>query len=426
MANKESENLENLDEMSIAESAGLGPEWKPVDAAPIRPGTPPLPNDVAPYYGGSIAPSLQHPANFENTRYHSPLVPVLPLMPLGVSASPVTNSASQSVTAGPINSAGAQAALTAVGKALPGTVSGTTVTAATLQNIANGSTRFAQTGSGLTYRATTDPLTATTTTTGSPAVSSSTISIAPFTIQTSSEGNFSVNSGTISLLLPSTLYYIYFDDASLAGGTETFKASASQITALTGSGRFFIGSITTPAPGAVSTVGNNNGSGSGVSIGSSTTYLFGATSTSGTSGGDAQVLNPNNAIDGNYVDFATVEITSASATAEQVTLTLNGASPTSAPWTGLTLHVLSAVPVNTVNPGASPASISYSLDGGNSYTTLWTVGPATTRPLTTDSVSLPLSQNLALVYIQATCFRHSGATQPVTLNVYEAWITATL
>src|SRR5450432_584463 len=96
---------------------------------------------------------------------------------------------------------------------------------------------------------------------------------------------------------------------------------------------------------------------------------------------------------------------------------LAAASPTSAPWSSLTLNVLSSVPTNTINPGAAPASIAYSLDGGSSFKTIFSIGPATTRAMTTDQVSLPLNQNLALVQVQCAVFRNNGTTQVVTLKV---------
>jgi hypothetical protein len=61
--------------------------------------------------------------------------------------------------------------------------------------------------------------------------------------------------------------------------------------------------------------------------------------------------------------------------------TTSAASPTSAPWSSLTLYVRSQVTTNTINPGASPASIAYSTDGGSSFTTICSVGASTTRAL---------------------------------------------
>jgi hypothetical protein len=86
------------------------------------------------------------------------------------------------------------------------------------------------------------------------------------------------------------------------------------------------------------------------------------------------------------------------------------------------LFVRSAVPTNNVTPGAAPAAVSYSTDGGSTFTTIWSVGASTTRALQTDSVSLPLNMNLANLRVQATVFRGSTVAQAVQLNLYEAYV----
>jgi hypothetical protein len=124
-----------------------------------------------------------------------------------------------------------------------------------------------------------------------------------------------------------------------------------------------------------------------------------------------------NAIDGNLTTFAQLILSGTLvATAE---LTLGGPSPTSAPWSSLTLNVLSSV---TFSTGATDvATLKYSLDGGSTFTTIYTVNAAS-RALTTDSISLPISQNLALVQVQAKLTSNSTGSPGITQNIYEPYV----
>jgi hypothetical protein len=221
----------------------------------------------------------------------------------------------------------------------------------------------------------------------------------------------------------SSLYYIYFSDSSVSGGSPTYLATTTKTTAI-GTGDIFIGSIMTPASGAPNTVGNNDG-GVGQSYGSTAIFLFGTSTSSGVSG-QGSVTGFNNAIDGNLTTFATLAISNAGSAASGGALTLSAASPTSAPWSSLTLNVRSAVPTNTVTPGSAVALLEYSLDGGNSFTTIYSQAASTTRALQTDSIALPINQNLALIRVQASVSRNNGTRQTVTQTVYEAWVTGVL
>lgn len=280
-----------------------------------------------------------------------------------------------------------------------------------LTAVPDGTQRFAATASTLTYRPTSNPLTAT------DAGSNATVSIASFTMRTSSKGDISINSGSVTALSYSTLYYVYYDDATLAGGAVTYAATTAKTTAINGSGRFFVGSIVTPAATAPNTTGNGDG-GVGAQSGQTSVFLFGNTTVT-TSGAAASTSNPNNAIDGDLTTFATAQIDNTNASSASAVITLKGASPTSAPWTSLTLYALWSVPTNTVNPGATPAAVTYGGAGGG---TLDSVGPATTKGITLVSVSLPLNQNLALMSVSLTCFRNNTFGQLVTAHLYEAWI----
>jgi hypothetical protein len=299
--------------------------------------------------------------------------------------------------------------LATTGNAPPNATFWTLVGPTSLTAVPDGSQRFAATGSTLTYRPTTNPLTAT------DAGSNATVNIASFTMRTSSKGDISVNSGSITVLSYSTLYYIYYDDATLAGGAVTFIATTTKVTAINGSGRFFVGSIVTPAATAPNTTGNGDG-GVGAQYGSASVFLFGAQTNSSTGTGFA-VSNPQNAIDGNLTTFATLANGSGGG-AGNSTIIVSAASPTSAPWQSLTLNVLTALSVPVTGDNVT---LSYSVDGGNSFTTIYSVN--TNRSLTTDSVTLSSAQNLALVQVKLVVT--SGGQPNLTGKFYEAWTVGT-
>jgi hypothetical protein len=275
----------------------------------------------------------------------------------------------------------------------------------------DGPQNFSATASTLTYRPTSNPSTAT------DAGSNATINIASFTMRTSSKGDIFINSGSVTALSYSTLYYVYYDDATLAGGSVTYNATTTKTTAINGAGRFFVGSIVTPAATAPDTTGNNDG-GVGAQAGGTTVFLFGSAASSGVSG-QGSVTSPTNAIDGNYTTFATVAIGSGGTAASGAQVNLTAASPTSAPWTSLTLYALWEVTANTVNPGSTPAALTYGGAGGG---TLDSVGPATTKGKTLVSVSLPVNTNLATMSVTLVVFRNNTFAQVVTAHLYQAWV----
>ncbi len=103
---------------TINEEAGLGPEWQPVDAAPIVPGqknwpSPPFPTNQAPsYLQGSTPPGFQHDVTFVKTEVTSENVPKFSLMPLGVQGNPASNAALQSTAVKSVSVTAAAAATT--------------------------------------------------------------------------------------------------------------------------------------------------------------------------------------------------------------------------------------------------------------------------------------------------------------------------
>jgi hypothetical protein len=306
-----------------------------------------------------------------------------------------------------VNSAGYESTDTA---AQSGTVTSGTATLGT--DVVDGTQNFSSTASALTYRPTSNPLTAT------DAGSTATVNVASFTLRTSSKGDVNVNSGSVTALSYSTLYYIYYDDATLAGATVTFNATTTKSTAINGVGRIFIGSIITPAATAPNTIGNNDG-GVGAQAGQTSVFLFG-TSTATVTGG-ATNANPKNAIDGDLTTFAKINIVSTAAT-QTASLAIAAASPSSAPWTSLTLYIRSAVPSNTVSTGSTTvAQMQVNVNG--SLTTVYTLGYSTTRAVTVDSVSLPVNTNLALVTITGSLSKTDATSNKVVeMDIYEVWV----
>jgi len=283
-----------------------------------------------------------------------------------------------------------------------------------LNGVNDGSSKFAATASTLTYRPLTNPLTAT------DAGANATVNIAAFTMRTSSKGDVSVNSGSVTALSYSTLYYIYYPDDTLAGGGVTYSATTTKTTAINGAGRFFVGSIVTPAATGPNTTGNNDG-GVGAQAGQTAVFLFGAI-TPTTSGVDAANVNLNNCIDGNLTTFGSVKVNTSGSANATSSATTSAASPTSAPWSSLTLNVRSAVPTNAVSSGTNLAGASYSIDGGSTFTTIYSVNALTTRAVTTDSVSLPTNLNLANLRVLVSVFRGSASPQAIQLDFYEAYV----
>lgn len=57
----------------------------------------------------------------------------------------------------------------------------------------------------------------------------------------------SVSAGSVTALAYSTLYYIYYDDPTRAGGAVTYAATTNQSTAAQTGNRHLVGSVATPA-----------------------------------------------------------------------------------------------------------------------------------------------------------------------------------
>lgn len=92
--------------------------------------------------------------------------------------------------------------------------------------------------------------------TATDAGANATINISAHTRYYADGTNVSVNGGSVTGLAYSTLYYIYYDQASRAGGAVTYQATTSEATAAQVGDRHTVGSVTTPAAAAPDNTGD--------------------------------------------------------------------------------------------------------------------------------------------------------------------------
>ena len=86
--------------------------------------------------------------------------------------------------------------------------------------------------------------------TGTDAGANATINITAHTRVYGDGASVSVNSGSVTGLSYSTLYYIYYDQASRAGGAVTYATTTDETVAVQTGDRHVVGSVTTPAAAA--------------------------------------------------------------------------------------------------------------------------------------------------------------------------------
>jgi hypothetical protein len=92
--------------------------------------------------------------------------------------------------------------------------------------------------------------------TASDAGASATITISAHTRHYADGTSVSVSGGTVTGLSYSTRYFIYYDQASRAGGSVTYVATTSQATAAQVGDRHTVGDATTPASGGANIDGD--------------------------------------------------------------------------------------------------------------------------------------------------------------------------
>jgi hypothetical protein len=222
-------------------------------------------------------------------------------------------------------------------------------------------------------------------------------------MRTSSKGDISISSGSITSLSYGTGYYVYYDDSTLAGGSVTFNATTTKGTALQGAGRFYVCSITTPLAGAIDTIGNNDG-GTGAQSGASLAII--STVQTATLGAGYGNITPISGLSA---------LSNANATSEQ----WSGYIPqTQAPPTAITLTVTSQVAIT--GAGTGQTTLSYSTDGGSTFTTIYNV--TSNRALTTDvvNITLPATAQKIVIFAQNS---HTGGVGTCTSTISNILLT---
>jgi hypothetical protein len=228
--------------------------------------------------------------------------------------------------------------------------------------VVNGPSRGAITAANSSYRPLTNPLTAHYDgALGSPPTDECEIDIAAFTMRSAiGPTDMSVNSGVISGLACATTYHVYYDDPTYLGGAVTYYANTTQAVALDAEGRFYVGSILTPVPGGIDTIGNNDG---GTGAQSGQLYQLSPTLRADNTTTPPTWYPANEAeTDGDtstYYDLTNVE-----------TIWLGGIPTTYTKWTSVTLKLCTQV--LSVTPGGA-AFCDYSLDDGVTWTNIFNV-----------------------------------------------------
>jgi hypothetical protein len=231
--------------------------------------------------------------------------------------------------------------------------------------VVNGPSRGAITAANSSYRPLSNPLTAQDDGfSGSPPADHAEIDIASFTMRSAiGPTDVSLSSGVITGLLPNTVYHVYYDDPTYAGGAVTYLADTTQAIALDATGRFYVGSIKTPITGGLPTIGNNDG---GTGAQSGKLYMLFPTLRADYDVNGNQTWYPANEAETDddsttYFDLA-----------EEDTIWLGGIPDGSQfeKWTDLKLKIRSEVDSVTA---AGAAFLDYSLDDGQTWTNIYNV-----------------------------------------------------
>lgn len=165
-----------------------------------------------------------------------------------------------------------------------------------------------------------------------------TITVAAFIVYAGSV-SASYDAGSITGLAFSTVYYVYTDDANLAGGAATYSATTSRLTPAQANARVYVGKITTPADGAGGTGG---GGGGGDPCVVQEAFLSNGTPASAVENGDGIAV-----LDGLGVGVEPIWMAGRTVDAECVRLTTES---------GITLTLSSDTPVPVNACDAFPAS----------------------------------------------------------------------
>ena len=235
-----------------------------------------------------------------------------------------------------------------------------------------------------------------------------TVTIASFNMHVAGIGAIAITGNTLTGLSYGTVYYIYYTDPNLTGGAVTFQTSLTKHGTIGSTVNFYVGSILTPVSGGADTIGNNDG-GAGAQTGVQAN-CFSSVVTVVNSGGTATIVNQGRMVDGNLNDFGEIQL-SGTMSGDVILSGISGIAPA---YSSLVLNVKTAIPSN----GGALLTLAYSLDGGSTWTNIYSVG--TTRAITTDSITLSPSQNIGAVQLRFTWSSSVGAHW----DIYGGYIAA--
>lgn len=187
--------------------------------------------------------------------------------------------------------------------------------------------------------------------------------------------------------------FLYYDDPSFAGGTIAYNLTFTRESTLSGSARFFVGSITLPDAGGASTSGNNDG-GSGAQTARNFVLLPAAVTA------DAGWTNPTYAAD----DIPASSAKGSAVSAPQVIL-LKGFPAYYMLFSSMALKIRSQV---TAITGSAPVLVEYTRDGGASWRVARSRAAVDTDPVDT-TIALSAKQQTDQVQVRMTLPGGSGA-----------------
>lgn len=244
-------------------------------------------------------------------------------------------------------------------------------------------------------------------------------------------GDLSINAGTITAQSFSTLVHVYYTDTGNppTGGAKAFGTASTKEEALNGLGRFYLGSIQTPADGAPDTRGNND-SGAGAQVGGHIKRTPTTETTVGT------VTGSGNAKDGDWSTKLTARTPAAGTgniTSLNTSVKLSGFGLTDdfgRVFKNLKLTVKANASVGNESDatGTSTLRVRYSVNGGAAWTDVRTAtavgaGATASLALQTDVISLPDGTDPAQVQVEVRAEGHTGGANndgDLTSEMYEA------
>lgn len=252
--------------------------------------------------------------------------------------------------------------------------------------------------SHVTYRPTTNPLT------GTDAGSDTTLDVANFTMRVAgNDVSITGSSTAITGLAFDTLYYIYYDDTTFAGGAVTFVQTTTKETGIDSKNRFFVGSIRTPKDGGSDTKGNNDG-GSGAQFG----FLLVRRPTTED---NTDFTTPEQARDNDTSSASTAAISDV----ESKVTVWSGLQQPSLFFHGKTMNLIIRSEVSDIAIDGT-ATLSYSLNNGVSFINIYDVNA--NRSLQEDTVSLSTDQTISDIQVRGQA-EGVGAGDSAQLDMYD-------